>query len=361
MNSNSDFLTLARLATKGRRQDVIAFLRRIAARSGKGTAETSALIAEMLENEESSTMRFVSAPPVDLESRSELLRVMHPKQQPKPILSDEADEMLAQVIRERTNVKRLLTAGLLPTRSVLLTGPPGVGKSMSAKWLASELGMPLMVLDLSAVMSSLLGKTGGNLRAVIDFAKGEEGILFLDEFDAIAKRRDDAIDIGELKRLVTVLLQEIDSWPHERLLLAATNHEDLLDPAVWRRFDLHLRFNLPDERQIAISLERLLEFHPDGKQMAIYAASAFVGRSFCDVERDITRIRKHSLLTGADFGMLLRTSVHGYCLSLRPRERKRIAVSMCKAGATQTVAHEWTGAARDTIRTGLEEREHTNG
>ena len=128
--------------------------------------------------------------------------------------------------------------GLSPTRSAIFVGPPGVGKTLTARWLASQLGVPLYVLDLTAVMSSLLGRSGTNLRAALDFAKRSPCVLLLDEIDAIAKRRSDDTDIGELKRLVTVILQEVDEWPATGLLLAATNHAELIDPALWRRFDL---------------------------------------------------------------------------------------------------------------------------
>jgi hypothetical protein len=111
-----------------------------------------------------------------------------------------------------------------------------LGDTLAARVLARTLGRPLLILDLAAVMSSFLGRTGGNLRHVLDYAKSIECVLLLDELDAIAKRRDDAGEIGELKRLVTVLIQEIDDWPSSGLLVAATNHPELLDPAIWRRF-----------------------------------------------------------------------------------------------------------------------------
>src|SRR5665213_3572636 len=131
-----------------------------------------------------------------------------------------------------------------------LYSPPGVGKTLAARWIARELHRPLLTLDLSAVMSSFLGRTGANVRHVLDYAKGVDCVLLLDELDSIAKRRDDASDVGELKRLVTVLLQEIDDWPSTGLLIAATNHSDLLDPAVWRRFEMRVNFPMPGDESV---------------------------------------------------------------------------------------------------------------
>ena len=94
-------------------------------------------------------------------------------------------------MKERNNSELLKNQGLFPARSAIFTGPPGVGKTLAARWIAAQLGIPLYILDLTTVMSSLLGKTGANLRAVLDFAKGTPCILFLDEIDSIAKRRSD--------------------------------------------------------------------------------------------------------------------------------------------------------------------------
>lgn len=163
----------------------------------------------------------------------------------KPVLGGRIGASVHQLLDERRESRKLRSMGLEPVRSAIFVGPPGVGKTMTAKWIAAELGLPLLVLDLTAIMSSLLGKTGNNLRAVLDHAKSIPCVLLLDEIDAIAKRRGDHSDIGELKRLVTVILQEMDAWPSSGLLLAATNHPELIDPAMWRRFDLTLEFPGP--------------------------------------------------------------------------------------------------------------------
>lgn len=146
---------------------------------------------------------------------------------------------------------------------MVFTGPPGVGKTLAARWLAVQLHRPLLILDLASVMSSFLGRTGSNLRNVMDYAKSVECVLLLDEFDAIAKRRDDNGEIGELKRLVTVLLQEIDDWPVGGLLVAATNHGSLLDPAAWRRFEVQIDFPLPNREQAILAIHTFL--HSDDR------------------------------------------------------------------------------------------------
>jgi SpoVK/Ycf46/Vps4 family AAA+-type ATPase len=129
---------------------------------------------------------------------------------------------------------------------VLITGAPGVGKTMTARYLATELSLPLYTIDLAGLISSYLGRTGQNLRQALDYARRSPSVLLIDEFDALAKRRDDQSDVGELKRIVNVLLLELEQWPNDGMLIAATNHPELLDRAIWRRFDKSITIGLPD-------------------------------------------------------------------------------------------------------------------
>lgn len=155
--------------------------------------------------------------------------------------------VLDDLVLERRESEKLSRAGVPLTRTVMFTGAPGVGKSLAARWLAEKLELPLVTMSLAAILSSHLGTSGKNVKAVLDYAQSAPCVLFIDEFDAIAKNRDDDTDIGELKRIVNVVLMELDRWPTSTLLLAATNHEHLLDPAIRRRFDSLIRFFPPSE------------------------------------------------------------------------------------------------------------------
>lgn len=173
------------------------------------------------------------------------------------VLDDDLMQELLEVVQERHRLSELVAAGVASTRTLLLSGPPGVGKSMAARWLAQEVGVPLVSVNLATVVSSFLGSSGRNIRSVLEYAKSGPCVLLLDEFDALAKRRDDDSDIGDLKRIVNVILLELDRWPDDSLLVAATNHLQLLDEAVDRRFDRHVAIDLPRSRERRTILDYL--------------------------------------------------------------------------------------------------------
>ena len=299
--------------------------------------------------------------PVDDESRLSLLKVFKdaPNQRASqqgelqmPLLPQDIEEILLQLIEERRQSQRLAASGLTPTRSAIFVGKPGVGKTLTARWLAAKLGLPLYVLDLTAVMSSRLGRSGNNLRAALDFAKRSPCVLLLDEIDAIAKRRSDDTDIGELKRLVTVILQEVDEWPATGLLLAATNHPELIDPALWRRFDLVVQFKTPDTSTTKIALKQFL-----GPDLGLFSrwidimALAFNGESFSDIEREIHRFRRAIVLGNASSTDLIEDFIKSRALTLDRRERIDLAVSLAKqTRLSQHTISNITGVSRDTIR-----------
>ena len=154
--------------------------------------------------------------PVDRETRSQLVKVEEPIMVEEPILSPEVWHQLKDFLLERKLLERFLEEDIVPPNSILLSGKPGVGKTYITKWLSYKLNLPIVTVDLATSISSYLGRSGQNIKSIFDYAKSQNVILFLDELDAIAKRRDDMGDLGELKRLVNVLLKELEECQEYR-------------------------------------------------------------------------------------------------------------------------------------------------
>ena len=188
--------------------------------------------------------------PRDKDSLLELYEIVHSNTKlGDVVLPENQRTILQRIIQEQTKTTELLAHNMEPVNRILFCGPPGCGKTMTAYALGYELDLPIAYVRLDGLVSSYLGQTSTNLRKVFDSVRNQRIILFLDEFDAIAKKRDDSNELGELKRVVTTLLQNFDNMPSNVLLIAATNHEHLLDPAIWRRFNVTITLELPNEAQ----------------------------------------------------------------------------------------------------------------
>lgn len=218
------------------------------------------------------------------------------------VLSDDNASLLNELLQEHHRAEALQSYGLYPADRLLFCGPPGCGKTLTAEVLASELNLPLAIVRIDSVVSSLLGETAANLRQVFDFIATMPMVVLFDEFDALAKERADSAEHGELKRVVNAFLQMLDAYEGKSLLVAATNHERILDAAIWRRFDEVLIFESPNleqlRRLLTIKLRGLRrEFNIEDTSIM----SMFKGMSHADVERVLRRAAKDMVLAGKEF------------------------------------------------------------
>jgi MoxR-like ATPase len=192
---------------------------------------------------------FTFALPVDPESR--LTTADEERLAPGDVelfVSPDIGKQVGRFIAHFRAADRLVAKGVGLSPSMLMFGPPGCGKTQLARYIAAELELPIITARMDGLISSYLGSTAKNLRLLFEHAMSRPCVLFLDEFDALAKMRDDSKELGELKRVVISLLQNIDAMGKDHVLLAATNHEHLLDPAIWRRFAYKIRLAEPDQR-----------------------------------------------------------------------------------------------------------------
>ena len=212
------------------------------------------------------------------------------------ILSDALADQIARVVREQRHAGRILEHGLSPRRKLLLTGPPGTGKTLTASVLAGELGLPVFQVRLDGLITKFMGETAAKLRQIFDATSRTRGIYFFDEFDAIGSQRGLTNDVGEIRRVLNSFLQMIEQDHSHSLVVAATNHLGILDPALFRRFDDILHYELPDKLQIAKLLEmRLAAVAIKGVPWRDLAELS-VGLSHAEVTRAANEVLKNALI-----------------------------------------------------------------
>lgn len=237
----------------------------------------------------SSPILPLSTPPPELLLESKDLLVT------TPLLSSRIESQVTDLIGEWRNESKLRQNGLMPRRTVLLYGPSGCGKTHLAKYIAHSLKMRLFVVRFDTLVSSFLGETGANLKKVFDFFAANRCALFIDEIDAIAKVRDDRNELGELKRVVISLLQNLDLISERSILLAATNHEHMLDPAIWRRFEIVMEMEFPTDKNRIDLFERYLECSIPNLYKEDIKKSSF-GMTGADIVQICSSVKRKNLM-----------------------------------------------------------------
>lgn len=228
---------------------------------------------------------------------AKLLFVSYPKNRiADMVLDDSVHQQLQRIMKEQRMFARIREHGLSPRRKLLLVGPPGTGKTMTASVLAGELGIPLFLVRLDALITKFMGETAAKLRQVFDAIADVRGVYFFDEFDAIGSQRGLANDVGEIRRVLNSFLQMIEHDQSNSLIIAATNHPEILDYALFRRFDDVIEYHLPTPAQtIELIRARLGSFAPKPFPMKAVTSRAD-GLSYAEIRRAVDEAIKEAVM-----------------------------------------------------------------
>lgn len=226
-----------------------------------------------------------------------LLTVTHPANRlGDMVLDDIAANQLQRIIKEQRMLVRIREHGLSPRRKLLLVGSPGTGKTMTASVLAGELGIPLFSVRLDSLITKFMGETAAKLRQVFDAMVDLRGVYFFDEFDAIGSQRGNANDVGEIRRVLNSFLQMIEHDQSQSLIIAATNHPEVLDHALFRRFDDVLEYHLPTPIQaFELIRSRLGSFAPKPFKKGGLPEQA-MGLSYAEICRAVDESIKEAIM-----------------------------------------------------------------
>ncbi len=230
-------------------------------------------------------------------------------------LTDELEQRLKRVIVEQRQQHKILERGLQPRRKLLLVGPPGSGKTMAASALAGELHLPLFTVVFDILITRFMGETASKLRVIFEAMTETRGVYFFDEFDAIGARRSERNDVGEIRRVLNSYLQFLDKDESDSLIIAATNHVELLDPALFRRFDDIIQYELPDKNAtLKILQTRLAGFETEDIDW-LESVEMTAGLSQAEISRAADEAAKGAILTD-------RTNITNDDLSVSIQERR---------------------------------------
>lgn len=294
----SDLLVgLVRASAKG---DTQGFRKTVEAIVAEERAKQHHIVAERLERAlhsgNGTTIRHASEP--TNKGRDFISEVVPRRGLGDVVLPSITRLAVEELIEEQQRASLLRSHSLEPRNSALLVGPPGNGKTSLAEAIAHELAIPFFVVRYEAMIGSFLGETASRLRRVFDYARTTPCMLFFDEFDAVGKERGDIHETGEIKRVVTSLLMQIDDLPSYVVIVAATNHAELLDRAVWRRFQLRLSLPAPNAKELAHYIRTISEgASVDLGVRAQQIAEALGPVSYSEAEQFILNLARRQVLS----------------------------------------------------------------
>jgi SpoVK/Ycf46/Vps4 family AAA+-type ATPase len=254
-----------------------------------------------------------------------LLQASYPKNHfGEMVLSDVVRDKLNRLMDEQRHLSRLKGHGLSPRRKLLLVGPPGTGKTLTASVLAGELGVPLFLVRLDALITKFMGETAAKLRQVFDAVSEVRGVYFFDEFDAIGSQRGLANDVGEIRRVLNSFLQMLEQDKSNSVILAATNHPEILDYALFRRFDDVIEYELPDAVHAVTFLKNKFSGFKLAKISWDRVALTLDGLSYADLSRAAEDAIKDTLISER---VSIKEAVIAKMLQERREIRDRIAMN----------------------------------
>ena len=338
-----------------------------------GDASSAGRLRKMLEESDQQLRpagtAFAKVLPVDEDSRFPLLERVKLKtlSEPAVVLSQDQWDTVNEFLSIAKSYAQADANSFTTSLSFLMYGPPGTGKNRLTRHIAQELGLELYLARLDGLISSFLGSTSKNIRALFDFAAKTPCVLFLDEFDAIAKLRGDSQELGELKRVVNSFIQNLDTLGNQTIVIAATNHQELLDSAIWRRFSYRLALGFPDadlRRKMWAEFSVELQFTALEIALLVDLSEGFSGS---DINEVCVRLRRRRITGGglpemqSAFQVLQNMAIgegedrrflsilrgkdeHAISIVLRERNAKLYSYSALAAlfGVSKATAHRWT-------------------
>ncbi len=300
--ARSDLLvSLVRAGASGDRKELTATVEAIIAeeRAKQHNVLAERLTRVLRDNRNGSPTGFVAVEPA-MRARDYVLEVPPRKRFEDLFLSDLCERACRELVEEQHRADLLRSHSLEPRHRVLLVGPPGNGKTSLAEAIAEALAVQFFVVRYDAIIGSFLGETASRLRRVFDYARTTPCVLFFDEFDAVGKERGDVNETGEIKRVVTSLLMQIDDLPSYTVVVTASNHSELLDRAVWRRFQLRLELPAPTRAQICSYLEAFASRVDEPLGLSAETIAKSLGKiSYAEAEEFCYGVcRRHTLSMG---------------------------------------------------------------